>query len=67
MLEVGMVKNGCGQPCDETLKLTVSVEWTDGINWYFACCYRFSKLKAGQKFIRWACSKMGVASLVTWL
>ena len=32
VLEVGMVKNGCDQSCNGTLKLTVSVEWTDGIN-----------------------------------
>ena len=32
VLGVGMVKNGCGQSCDGTLKLTVSEEWTDGIN-----------------------------------
>ena len=28
---VGLVKNGCGQSGDGTLKLTVSEEWTDGI------------------------------------
>ena len=34
VLGVGMVKNGCGQLCYGTLKLTVefSEEWTDGIN-----------------------------------
>ena len=32
-----MVKNGCGQSCDGTLKLTVSEEWTDGINGFFTC------------------------------
>ena len=37
MLEVGMVKNGYGQSCDRTLKLTVSEELTDGINTFFAC------------------------------
>ena len=31
-LGIGVVKNGCGQSCDGTLKLTVCEEWTDGIN-----------------------------------
>ena len=29
---IGMVKNGCGQSCDGTLKLDVSKEWTDGVD-----------------------------------
>ena len=29
---VRMVKNGCGQSCYGTLKLTVSEQWADGIN-----------------------------------
>ena len=37
---------------------------TDGINWFFGCWYRFTKLKTDQKFIGWAWSKIGVASLV---
>ena len=32
ILGVGMVKNGCGQSFDRTLKLTESEELTDGIN-----------------------------------
>ena len=44
-----MVKNGCGQSCDGTLKLTVSEEWTDEINWFFACCYRFITVKIWSK------------------
>ena len=32
-----MMKNGCGQSGDRTLKVTVSEEWTAGINWFFAC------------------------------
>ena len=31
-LGVGVVKNGCGQSCDGTLKLTLSEERTNGIN-----------------------------------
>ena len=29
-----------------TLKLTVSQKWTDEINWFFACWYKFSKTKS---------------------
>ena len=28
-------KNGCGESGQETLDLTVSQEWIDGINWFF--------------------------------
>ena len=49
ILGVGIVKNGCGQSCYGTLKLTVSEEWTDGINWFFACWYRFTKIKSWSK------------------
>ena len=49
VLGVGMVKNGCGQSSNGTLKLTVSEEWTDGINWFFACWYRFTKIKSWSK------------------
>ena len=45
----GMVKNGCGQSCDGILKLTVSEEWIDGIDWYFACWYSFTKIKSWSK------------------
>ena len=34
---VGMVRNGCGQSGQETLKLTTSQEWIDGMNWFFVC------------------------------
>ena len=47
-----MVKNACSQSCDGTLKLTVSEEWTDGINLFFACWYMM--IKADQKFFGWA-------------
>ena len=33
---LGMFKNRCGQSSLWTLKLTVSQEWKDGINWFFA-------------------------------
>ena len=28
------------------LKLTVSQKWTDGINWFFACLYKFRNAKS---------------------
>ena len=40
---VGMVKNECDYSCGGTLKLTVSEEWTDRINWFFACWWTFTK------------------------
>ena len=48
---MGMVKSGCGQSCDRSLKLTVSEEWTGGINWFFVRSYRFLKIKSWSKFL----------------
>ena len=31
---------------DGALKLILSNEWTDGINWFFACWYRLTKIKS---------------------
>ena len=42
---VGVEKNGCSQSGDRTLKLKVFELLTDGINWIFACWYRFAKIK----------------------
>ena len=42
ILWVGVVKNGCGYSCDETLKLTFYEECKDGINWFLACSYRIT-------------------------
>ena len=39
-LMVSMVKNGCDQSGDRTVKMTVSEEWIDGIDWFFACWYK---------------------------
>ena len=44
-----MIKNGCDKSGDGTLKLTVPEEWTDGINWFFACWYKFSKTRSWSK------------------
>ena len=49
ILGVGVIKNGCGQSCDGTLKLTLSEEWTNGINWFFACWCRFITIKSWSK------------------
>ena len=54
VLGVGMVKNGCGQSCYGTLKLTVSEEWTDGINEFLHVDADSQKLKADQKYFGWA-------------
>ena len=37
------------QSGDGTLKLTVFEEWTDGINWFYACWYRFTEIKRWSK------------------
>ena len=47
---VSMIKNGCGQSGERTPKLTVSEEWTDGINWFFGFWYRFTKIKSWSNF-----------------
>ena len=56
-----------GSVCaDGTLKLTVSEEWTDAINWFFACYYRFTKNKIWSKNILLGMGqKKGVVSLIT--
>ena len=49
ILEVKMVKNGCAQSFDGTLKLSVSEEWTDGIKWFFARWWRYTKIQSWSK------------------
>ena len=68
VLEVGMVKNWCGQSCNGTLKLTVSEEWANGINWFFACWYRFIKIKSWSKIfwvgiVKNGCGQFGYGTL----
>ena len=58
-LGVGMAKNGCKQPGDGTLTLTLSEEWADGINWIFASWYRFTKGKNLSKFFQLGMVKNG--------
>ena len=49
ILGVSMVKNGGGQSCDGTLKLTLSEEWTNEMNWFLACWYKFITVKRWPK------------------
>ena len=44
-----LVKNGCGQSGDEALKLTLFEEWANGINWFYACWHRCTKIKRWSK------------------
>ena len=58
----------CGQSCDGTLKLALSEEWTDGINWFFACWYWFTKIKSWLKIywvgkVRNGCDHSGHGTL----
>ena len=49
---LSMVKNGWGQSGLCTLKLTISQEWTDGINWFFTCRYKLMKIERRLKIFR---------------
>ena len=40
-------------------QFTVSEEWTKGINWVFACCYIFAKIKSLSKDFWWCMVKNG--------
>ena len=57
-----------GQSCDGTLKLTLSEEWTNGINWFFAYWCRFTTVKSWSK-IHWVgmvkngCDQSGIGIL----
>ena len=46
-----MVKTGCGQSDGETLKLTGSEEWTNGINWFLHVETDSQKLKVIKIFL----------------
>ena len=41
-----MIKNGFGHSGHGALKLIVFQEWTDGMNWFFACWCKFRKAKS---------------------
>ena len=55
-----MIKNGCGQSADGTLKLAVSEELSRLDKLVFCML----KLKIDQNFFGWAWSKMGVTNLL---
>ena len=59
-----MVKNGCDQSGDRTLKLTVSEEQTVGKTDFLHIDANSQKLNADQKFFGWAWLKMDVVSLI---
>ena len=61
---VGTVKNGCGQSSHGTPKLTVSQEKIDGMNWFFACSYKFRKAKSYLNDFRMGMVKNGHGHLV---
>ena len=46
MFWVGILINGRGKSGHRTLKLTVSQKWADGMDWFFACCYKFRQTKS---------------------
>ena len=58
-----MVKNGYGQYGLWTLKFTLPQEWTDGINWIFACWYKFMQLKFLSKILGFSMVKNGFNQL----
>ena len=58
---MGLVRSGCVHSSNRTLKLSVSEEWIDGINWFFTCWCKSRKAKShfnrfldgcGQKWAR---------------
>ena len=43
---MGVARNECGQSGHRTLKLAVSQEWIDAMNWFFAWWCKFWKVKS---------------------
>ena len=41
-----MARDGCGQPGHRTLKLTVSEEWADRMNWFFCALVQIQRAKS---------------------
>ena len=54
-----MVKIGYSQYSLWTLKLTVSQEWMDGINWFFAYWYKFMQIEIQLKIFEFVAIKNG--------
>ena len=55
---------GYGQSGLWTLKLTVSQECINGVNWFFACWYNFMQIKSWLKILGLPWSKMSLAKLI---
>ena len=51
LFELDMVNNGCAQSGYAYLILTVSQEWTDEINWFFARWYKSMKAKLSFNYL----------------
>ena len=61
-------KNKCDQSGDKTLKLPVFEKWADGINWFYACWCRFTKIRSSLKLfwvgmVKSGCSQSGHKNL----
>ena len=68
-----MSKNWFDQSSLWTLKLTISQEWTDGINRFFTCWYKFMQIKRwlkifGEGLVKSGCgqSREGTPKLTIW-
>ena len=61
---MGLVRDGCGQPGLRSLTLTVSQEWADGMNWFFACWWKFRKAKSNFNDVWVDVVKIGLGHLV---
>ena len=62
-------QNRCGQSCDGTLKLTLSEERTNGINWFLVCSCRFITVKSWSKIywvdmVKNGCGQSGHGTLI---
>ena len=45
-IQVCMVKHVCHHFGHGILKLAVCQEWNDGMNWFYACLYKFRKAES---------------------
>ena len=59
-----MVRDGYGQPGHRTLKLALSQKWVDGMNWFFACWWKFRKTKSNFNYFWVNFVKIGCGHLV---
>ena len=45
MFWVNKVKNGCDHSGHKSINLTIFGKWIDERNWFFACFYKFRKVR----------------------